>query len=65
MIVWPEELKSAGTAENETALKDKYEKFNQEVAMQEERVNEVLKLADTLISSGHGDKITIMRRREV
>lgn len=63
MIVWPEELQSA--KENEAALREKYAKFNEEVNLQDARVQEALKLAEVLIQSGHPDELTVMRRREV
>jgi len=63
VIIWPEELKSV--ADNEAILREKYAKFNEEVALQEPRVNEVIQLADSLIQSGHPDDVILMRRREV
>lgn len=61
--MWPEELKSA--TDNEAVLKEKYAKLNQELALQEDRVNEVLQLADSLLQTDHPDKISVMRRKEV
>lgn len=46
-------------------MKQKYAKFNEEVAAQESHVNDVMKLADLLIESKHPDEIVIRRRREV
>lgn len=63
VIIWPEELKSV--ADNEVILREKYAKFNEEVAFQEPRVNEVIQLADSLIQSGHPEDVILMRRREV
>lgn len=62
VIIWPEELKSV--ADNEVILREKYAKFNEEVAFQEPRVNEVIQLADSLIQSGHPEDVILMRRRE-
>lgn len=63
VIVWPEELKSEH--DSQSLLKEKYQKFNEEVTAQEPRVNEVLKLADLLIDGGHPEDIVIRRRKEV
>jgi hypothetical protein len=46
-------------------MKQKYAKFNEEVAAQESHVNDVMKLADLLIESKHPEEIVIRRRREV
>ncbi len=64
MIVWPEELQSEHES-NKTILKDKYVKFNEEVAAQEVRVNEVFTLAEMLLEKGHPEENVIRRRREV
>lgn len=61
--MWPEELKSE--RDSLPLLKEKYEKFNEEVNAQEVRVNEVLHLADLLLESNHPEDSVIRRRREV
>jgi uncharacterized protein involved in tolerance to divalent cations len=63
VIVWPEDLKSE--KDSQLIMKQKYAKFNEEVAAQESHVNDVMKLADLLIESKHPDEIVIRRRREV
>ena len=63
VIVWPEDLKSE--KDSQLILKQKYAKFNEEVAAQEGHVNDVIKLADLLIESNHPDDIVIRRRKEV
>ena len=50
---------------NKSILKEKYAKFNDEVAAQEVRVNEVIALAEMLIQKGHPEESVIRRRREV
>lgn len=63
MIVWPEELKSEH--DSQSVLKEKYNKFNEEITAQEVRVNEVLKLADSLLECNLPDDLLIRRRKEV
>lgn len=63
VIVWPEDLKTEH--DSQVILKQKYVKFNEEVAAQEGHFNDVMKLADLLIEGNHPEDIVIRRRREV
>jgi len=63
VIVWPEELGTVSGA-SQAALKEKYEKFNEEITAQEVRVNEVLEMAASMIKNSHPEEMLIMRRRE-
>lgn len=62
VIVWPEDLKTEH--DSQVILKQKYVKFNEEVAAQEGHFNDVMKLADLLIEGNHPEDIVIRRRRE-
>lgn len=63
VIVWPEDLKTEH--DSQMILKQKYVKFNEEVAAQEGHFNDVMKLADVLIEGNHPEDMVIRRRREV